>query len=426
MNIHFLNLNHLLLSLFFVVSSCNGQVQTDLPQDITHHLSPIDNDQPKIVLRQGVASGSIICQLQDRNGMLWFSTSGEGVYRYDGRSFTNFTTKDGLCSNDVNSIIEDKAGNILVGTKSGICKYDGKTFSTYSKHDDPTKKPISSLLEDREGNLWFGTWGDGVYRYDPSASLREGGKIFTNFLNKDVFVKNATSILDNNEPRLNLGETNQLILDILQDKNGNLWFSSWNGGGVWRYDPSASLMSGETSFKNYLPSAEYYLRNEDGRSPNKPIEPAIFNNSSQDHISDDMIFSISEDKAGNLWFATRRHGACRYDGKSFVSFRENEGFVSSGIYSIVEDKKGNIWLTSEDNGVWCYDPSTSLGAGGNSFKNYSTADGLVNNSVFSVLEDKDGNLWFGTRQFGLSRFDPSSLVTAGGKAFTTFSEYKEN
>ena len=48
---------------------------------------------------------------------------------------------------------------------------------------------------------------------------------------------------------------------FLQDKNGNLWFSSWNGGGVWRYD-------GKT-FKNYLPSADYYLRNEDGRSNNK-------------------------------------------------------------------------------------------------------------------------------------------------------------
>lgn len=52
-----------------------------------------------------------------------------------------------------------------------------------------------------------------------------------------------------------------------------------------------------------------------------------------------MIFSMSEDKAGNIWFATRRHGACRFDGNSFHSFVENEALVSYGVYSILEDKK---------------------------------------------------------------------------------------
>lgn len=182
----------------------------------------------------------------------------------------------------------------------------------------------------------------------------------------------------------------------LQDKAGNLWFST-GGEGVYRYDGK--------SFTNYLPSADYYRSNEDGRSMNHNLPKTTYSQP-QDSISDNMIFSISEDKAGNLWFATRRHGACRYDGKSFTSFREQEGFVSKGVYAILEDKKGNMWLTTDDNGVWCYD--------GTSFKNFTTNDGLINDSVFSVLEDKNGNLWFGTRGFGLSRYD--------GKTFTSFSE----
>lgn len=379
-----------LLLLFNLVTSCNGQVKTDLQKS---EQKTNVGGQPKIIRTQGIVSGNVHCNLQDKAGNIWFSTSGEGVYRYDGKSFINFTKKDGLRDNDVRAIIEDKAGNIVFGTKSGICKYDGKSFSTYTEHNDASKKNISSLLEDREGNLWFGVWGEGVYCYD--------GKIFTNFLNNNAPEKDFPSFLQKDNQPFNLGNHDQLILDILQDQNGNIWFSSWNGGGVWRYDGK--------SFKNYLPSADYYLDNEDGRSidkKNQPIEPPIFYNSSQDSISDDMIFSISEDKAGNLWFATRRHGACRYDGKSFVSFREQEGFVSRGIYSILEDKKGNIWLTTEEDGVWCYD--------GKSFKNFTTKDGLICDSVFSVLEDKNGNLWFGTRGFGLSRYD--------GKSFVNFSE----
>jgi ligand-binding sensor domain-containing protein len=245
--------------------------------------------------------------------------------------------------------------------------------------------------------------------------------------------KSLTNFLNNDDYLFNLGVHHQAIIDIFQDKNGNIWFSSWNGGGVWRYNPSAarrsdSLKAGEKPFKNYLPSTDYYLQNEDGRSSAKKNLPTYLSNftnsQSKDNISDDMIFSIAEDKAGNIWFATRRHGACRFDPsakeKAFTSFGENEGFVSYGIYSILEDKNGHLWFTTEKNGVWSYNPSPNTG--GQSFKNYTTKDGLINNSVFSVLEDKIGSLWFGTRGFGLSRYKSSAKLKMGEKAFTNFSE----
>lgn len=336
---------------------------------------PIPGGQPKLIRKPGTVSWSIHCQLQDKAGNLWFSTGGEGVYRFDGASFTNFTTKDGLLDNDVSAIIEDDSGNLVFGTRSGICKYDGKAFSKYSANTDLHRMPVTCLLEDREGNLWMGTLTNGVYRYD--------GKNLTNYLNQD-------------RP-FNLGNRYQTILDMLQDRKGNLWFSSWNGGGVWRYDGR--------SFTNFVPSADYYRRNEDGRSgarrppPPGPALPGLL--LPQDTIADDMIFSMTEDKAGTLWFATRNHGACRYDGKSFTTYLGNERLLS-----VLEDRKGNMWFTTTDNGVWRYD--------GKSFRNFTTKDGLANNSVFSVLEDRSGNLWFGTRNCGLSRYD--------GTTFTSFSE----
>jgi ligand-binding sensor domain-containing protein len=385
MNKFFLNINHLLLALFFVVTSCNGQVKTDLPKDnINQQTPPIAGVQPKIVRTQGVTSGNITCELQDILGNLWFSTDGEGVYRFDGKSFTNFTTKDGLCDNYTSDIIQDKSGNILIGTNAGVCKYDGKIFSNYFETDTLNKLRIISLYEDRDGNIWFGAVNKGIYRYDG-----------TNLSN--LLYKYEHPFLDNKQEKF--------ISDIIQDKNGNIWFSSFNRGGIWRYDGKTVI--------NFIPSADYYLYNENEYIYN---ESGTYNTSafstkyvhSPDYITDDMISSISEDKNGNIWFATRRHGACRYDGKTFTSYSESEGFVSYGITTILEDKKGNIWLGTDKNGVFSYD--------GKTFKNYTTADGLTNNSVRSILEDKDGNLWFGTRWFGLSRYD--------GKTFTTFSQYE--
>ncbi len=328
---------------------------------------------PKIVKPPVLVSGNIGCGIQDRAGNLWFGTGGAGVYRYDGTAFVRFTEQDGLPSDHVTALIEDKKGNILAGTKAGLCRYDGHAFVRPTENEDAGKNHITSLLEDRHGNLWFGTKNSGVYRYD--------GQTFTNFLNGQ-------------EPA---GSKSQLILDILQDRTGNIWFCSWNGGGVWRYD-------GQT-FENFSPPTEYYRQNEDGRSSGEVI-PTVPDFQPGDRITDDMIFSISEDKAGNLWFATRDHGACRYDGTYFTPFRENEGFLSRGAYAVLEDKKGYLWFATDQDGVWRYD--------GKSCTQFTTADGLVNNSVFCILEDKNGNLWFGTRGFGLSRFD--------GKTFITFSE----
>ena len=75
------------LTIIFLGTSCNGQVKTNLPKENI-------NQQPKMIRTQGVMSGNVGCELQDKTGNLWFCTSGEGVYRYDGKSFTNFTTKD--------------------------------------------------------------------------------------------------------------------------------------------------------------------------------------------------------------------------------------------------------------------------------------------------------------------------------------------
>lgn len=91
--------------LAFLAFSGYGQVKTNLSKTTKNSLL-------KMIRTQGVVSGNVGCELQDKAGNLWFSTGGEGVYRYDGISFTNFTTKDGLSSNDVSAITQDKSGNI--------------------------------------------------------------------------------------------------------------------------------------------------------------------------------------------------------------------------------------------------------------------------------------------------------------------------
>jgi ligand-binding sensor domain-containing protein len=110
--------------------------------------------------------------LQDKSGNIWFN-NWDGAFRYDGKSFTKI---DGLSNGPVTKIIEGKDGNLWFGGASrGICRYDGKTFTCFTTKDGLINNDVWSILEDRDGIFWVGTRNTGLYRYD--------GKSFTNLSN---------------------------------------------------------------------------------------------------------------------------------------------------------------------------------------------------------------------------------------------------
>jgi ligand-binding sensor domain-containing protein len=87
--------------------------------------------------------------LEDRKGNLWFASKDSGVYCDNGKSFQHFTIKDGLASNLALHIYEDKAGNIWFGAS----RYDGKSFRKFTIKDGFPSNSIRLLLEDKTGKL---------------------------------------------------------------------------------------------------------------------------------------------------------------------------------------------------------------------------------------------------------------------------------
>ena len=337
---------------------CHGQVKKDLPKEKESESKIIADGQPKLIKTQGSqSSDNVNCSLQDKAGNLWFGTTGEGVYRYDGKLFSQFTMTDGLNSNSVYCILEDKASRIWIGTVGGVCTYDGKTYSKIQiplpKNMPPNKyhntHDVYSIMQDKSGKLWFATI-DGVFIYDPRRAV---GKSFKHF--------------KVNEGEGGFKSSNNNVEKILEDKAGNIWFGGRVNKGVFRYDPKQAIGKSITNLK-----------------PN----------------GDNFAWPVLEDKQGNIWFSNWSGAYC-YDGKSFTKI---DGLSTGPVTRIIEDKKGNLWFGGGGRGICRYD--------GKSYTCFTTKDGLINNDVWSIFEDRAGNLWVGTRNTGLYCYD--------GKTFTNF------
>lgn len=358
-------------------TSCNGQNKPEQHSKTVVEQLSFTSKNTKLIKTQGSDEyQQVSCSLRDRKGNLWFGTSKEGVYRYDGKEFTQFTKKDGLCDNLIFLIFEDNAGDIWFGSRSKISRYDGKKFTTISipnfigsdfltttsiNNSPSEKNELWSMMQDKSGITWLGTT-NGIYCYD--------GKSFTRFLDNK-------SLLNPSNVHLKWTQC------IFEDKSGTIWFGSWvfANEGICRYDGK--------SITQYKPYGEGWIR------------------------------SILEDKNGDLLIVTRHNGVCRFDGENFINFTKNGGIANSSVTSAFKDKAGNLWFgtelgsgeLNEDGGLWLYDSGQAVGK---SFTRFTRKDGLCHNGVFCMVEDTEGNIWVGSRNTDLCRFD--------GKTFTSFSE----
>lgn len=101
------------------MTSCNGQATTQ---------SEISTNSISIGDTVNELGKEITLVYQDKKDNYWFASKNDGVYKYDEKIIIHFTTKDGLTSNSIGEIKEDKSGNIYFTTDNGICKFNGKIF----------------------------------------------------------------------------------------------------------------------------------------------------------------------------------------------------------------------------------------------------------------------------------------------------------
>ncbi len=110
----------------------------------------------------------IVSIVVDKDGIVWTGTWGAGLGRFDGKTWKNYTVKDGLPANHVFMLHQDSQGQIWVGTSNGLALMEnGKFKKTYTTQDGLFSNYVFSMGSTPDGHKWVGSFG-GVTHLSPT------------------------------------------------------------------------------------------------------------------------------------------------------------------------------------------------------------------------------------------------------------------
>jgi signal transduction histidine kinase/ligand-binding sensor domain-containing protein/CheY-like chemotaxis protein len=192
----------------------------------------------------------------DSDGRIWAGAEGL-LFRYDGRSWTNFPPALGGPGATVRAFATTPDGALWMGTNGGgLARYREGTFRRVTRADGLPSDLVRALYTDADGWLWVGTEGRGLARVDPRA-LGEGRTPARPAIVR-IGVKD--------------GLFDEVIHQILEDDAGRLWMNT-NRGIFWvtRAELNAFADGRVSNIHSTAYSERDGMRNREG---NGGVQPA--------------------------------------------------------------------------------------------------------------------------------------------------------
>lgn len=150
--------------------------------------------------------------MEDKSGNIWFATADSGVYRYNGKTISNFKNIEGLGDNVAGGMLHDSSGNYWFTMKGGICKYDGEHFTKYTTADGIGGSEVWGICMERSDIIWITSRGS-TTRFNTSLPKNDPGAF-------RVFTENDG--------------INCCVQSMHLDRSGNMWWGA--GAGLYRFD----------------------------------------------------------------------------------------------------------------------------------------------------------------------------------------------
>ena len=317
----------------------------------------------------------------------------------------------------ISSILQDKMGFMWFGTGQGLLKYNGYTFTFFplvpSKKGSSSPVPIYPLYQDSQDFFWIGTMGFGLFRFSG---------------------KNEEVIQYQHDPNNPESLSDNIVLAIQEDRNGNLWIGT-RYGGLNRLDRTTGIFSRidlgtniETVWDVFVDQTNNVWVGTDKKglfrlNPETLEQVNFRHDPSHEDISlgSDSIWAILEDHEGTVWIGTNKGGLNRHipEDDTFVRYSEDSSATINlddhNITALHEDDAGKIWIGTGGGGINIFDKGTGDFV---TFRHDAQDnDSLSDDLITSLYQDSTGIMWIGTERGGINK-TPNNQVK--------FLHYKHN
>ncbi|MNB95831.1 Aerobic respiration control sensor protein ArcB [compost metagenome] len=365
---------------------------------------PVPPSPRQVTVFDGLPSNTVNRMAEDRYGYLWIATN-DGLARYDGRNYRIWRSEDGLRDNRIWSVLVDARNELWIGTENaGLVRMsaDRRQLRFYDRSSQPLmgSNTVWSLAATPDGSIWFGTHEGGLYRLDSNDRLQR-------------FLPEA------NNPR-SVPAASVPYLATLAD--GSLWVGTKHGVARWTgtdFERIGSdlvpslLINGLTAepdgslWISTLAGAS--VRRPDGRFESVPWTlPA----------GDQVLGMMLRDEQGGHWLDTRSGLGRGIDGRyqtvplySAIA----RGLVRPNWTGAYEDREGGIWLASTNAGLWHLLPRWWQ------FSVFSRLEddpsSLRNSYVLGTSPSSNGGVWTVGSHGALDRFNPRTGVIEQHRTF---------
>jgi ligand-binding sensor domain-containing protein len=340
---------------------------------------------------------------QTGDGYLW-TTSQEGLSRFDGASFTTYDhrTTEGIPINQFTALAVDRQGTLWAGTRSrGVLHRVGGEFRTVAWEPGPQEQPIRVLAFDHSGDLWIGIRERGVVR------LHDGALVAA-LTSRDLLPSNdVRALLATRDGAMWIGTFRGLVrwadgklvraappLDsiavysLAEDASGALWCATDKGlvrlrDGAVEPVGTESLAPGEVGKLLFDRDGNLWIgtrtgvarMTSDGRIERLPHPDALVN-------------ALFEDADGNLWIGSDR-GLDRLRDGDVLPFGASEGLADEVVGGFREDATGAKWITTTG-GLYRIAPGQT-----------TAMQIAAHRGLYAIYADSHGDVWFGGRDGNL-------------------------
>ena len=285
---------------------------------------------------QGLESDTVTTVLEDREGSIWIGLWGAGLARWPGnREWTNWTTADGLSNNIVWAVRRDPSGAVWTGTDRGLVRLQSVLGPrTWLKKDGLGGDKVKALAISPDGAVWAGCLPGGVSRIDPVT-----GRVRT--------FGSAAGLVDDR------------VIALYIDSENRLWVST--GEGLFR----STSLGPNLRFERQVPPG------------------------TREHT---MFFRFLGDRQGRVWVGSV-NGLFRWEAGSWTRFSTADGLKANAITHVSQADDGSIWIAyREPIGL----SRMTFSFGKTEIRHFSKKDGLPSDYVLFLGRDARGQTWVGT------------------------------